>query len=1055
MLRPSRGRSVRRLVLAALCGLIAFLALPREAAAQTTALFFDSQAGDYIGAGQPATYTPVDGTFSASTTVHGASFQVIGPGSAFWWHLDFKAAGPAPAPMPGVYEEARRASFTNFNGLDVGGSGRGCNEIVGRFVVLEAQYDGAGGVIRFAADFEQHCEDQGPALFGAIRYNSTISSLVPFGGAYPNDTLTLVPPPHGMITGGGFACGSGGAACSKTFAAEATVSLDATPDPGYVFAGWSGACSGGPHATVHVDMARSCSTDFAAIASTQRRTLAALFYVPNWTTTRQPLVLSPLGATFTLTAANNAYTLDMESVSAKRQDSNVIQLIPPTGQNFISEIEYPVARNADATHAAVRLTLDSLSCSSADTGSLMFREMAFGNGVSSDVPPTGFALDFQLECSGPLVGVILFNSKYAYPTIRPLTTALAFTGVKDQMGLVSHSVDQQALVYPTADLAWSVVSDQPWLTATPSGATGVATVMAHIKTPSALSGTSPFTGHLQPIARGVMNIPDPITVTLTTTAPDTTSRPFAVYRGGSGQWFAPNQPPQQFGLPGDVPLNGDFDGDGVIDTCVYRPSTGQWFVQGQGVIQWGLPGDVPVPADYNGDGITDVAVFRPGVAGGLWYIRGEAVPRPFGMRGDVPMPGDYDGDGIADTAVFRPADGTWWVVRSSTRQIVTKQFGLAGDVPVLADFDGDRKIDFAVYRPSIGTWYIAFSAGGSYTRQFGLPGDVPAPMDVTGDGRAELRVWRPSTGIWYTFDRWSFQSSVQQYGLPGDAPVAAGSIARRRALTDFDGDIRADAVVYRPATGEWLTRGSVAGASPAVRWGLPEDVPVAGDYDGGRTADRAVYRPSTGEWFVQRFDGTLLWRQWGLSGDVPVPSDYDGDGRVDMAVYRPGTGEWYVLTSASNYLTWQYFVWGLAGDVPITGDFDGDGRADFAVYRPSSGQWSIAGSSGAVILRQLGEAGDVPVPADFDGDGRAEIAVYRPSTGEWTALDAATGARVAATAWGQPGDLPVARDLDGDGRADIAVYRPSTGEWFAIRSSDGGPFYLQWGLPGDIVIAGR
>ena len=148
----------------------------------------------------------------------------------------------------------------------------------------------------------------------------------------------------------------------------------------------------------------------------------------------------------------------------------------------------------------------------------------------------------------------------------------------------------------------------------------------------------------------------------------------------------------------------DFDGDLQADVSVYRPSTGTWFSLDSAADNasyrfcgWGMEaeGDIPVVGDFDGDGVVDPDrvpagdrdVVHPRIARGYttWNWFG------WGMATDTLVPGDYDGDGRTDAAVYRASTGTWYVRPSSGATPWSVVFGQSGDVPLAGDFDGDGR----------------------------------------------------------------------------------------------------------------------------------------------------------------------------------------------------------------------------------------------------------------------------------------------------------------------------------------------------------------------------
>jgi hypothetical protein len=165
-----------------------------------------------------------------------------------------------------------------------------------------------------------------------------------------------------------------------------------------------------------------------------------------------------------------------------------------------------------------------------------------------------------------------------------------------------------------------------------------------------------------------------------------------------------------YGAPGDIPIMGDWNGDGYATPGVRR---GDQFILSNGydgsaaiAFVFGNAGDIPVVGDWTGKGYDTVGVFR----NGQWYLlnrHGRFDPDitfTFGQAGDIPVPGRWTGKKLDTPGVFRKGD---WYLRTSNTTGPTEiayTYGTTGDIPIAGDWNGDGRTTAGVFRK--GTWYL-------------------------------------------------------------------------------------------------------------------------------------------------------------------------------------------------------------------------------------------------------------------------------------------------------------------------------------------------------------
>lgn len=182
----TRHVTLRSIIVSLMLASFAGISLPAAVYASdftsTTSLYINSQGG--VGGGREHMFTPENST-SISTSYDGTRVAVAvdGLSGTSMEGSGFTVEFVAPIGqtlVPGVYEDAARAGLQEWGkpGIEISGNGVGCNQITGRFEVLEAVFGPEGYIEHFEATFEQHCvqeipgADPDPGLTGFLQIHN-------------------------------------------------------------------------------------------------------------------------------------------------------------------------------------------------------------------------------------------------------------------------------------------------------------------------------------------------------------------------------------------------------------------------------------------------------------------------------------------------------------------------------------------------------------------------------------------------------------------------------------------------------------------------------------------------------------------------------------------------------------------------------------------------------------------------------------------------------------------------------------------------------------------
>jgi hypothetical protein len=221
------------------------------------------------------------------------------------------------------------------------------------------------------------------------------------------------------------------------------------------------------------------------------------------------------------------------------------------------------------------------------------------------------------------------------------------------------------------------------------------------------------------------------------------------------------------GDPSDLPVTGDWNGDGVDTIGIYRSSSGVYSLSDSNItpttsytLVFGNPGDTPFAGRWTVSMTHDgVGVYRN--SNGILYQK-EALTTGFsdyfaifGNPGDKGFAGDWNGDGLDSIGVYRSSIATWYLTNNSTPSGITFSdvsygWNIGTHLPLAGDWDGNLVSTGGEYDPATSV-FLLNNANGTPTAVIyavlgsgdGLPiagkwvaGSVP-PIDLVIIGSAK------------------------------------------------------------------------------------------------------------------------------------------------------------------------------------------------------------------------------------------------------------------------------------------------------------------------------